>query len=77
MGQKHAFWIWPPIEAKYKFLRFLQLLYTSVKIRVRQIGRTVEWNRRGVLDTTLCDKICQWLAAGWWFSPEYFGFLRQ
>ena len=22
----------------------------------------------GVLDTTLCDKICQWLAAGWWFS---------
>ena len=55
MGQKHALWIWPPIEAKYKFLRFLQLLYTSVKIRVRQIGR----NRRGVLDTTLCDKVCQ------------------
>ena len=25
--------------------------------------------RRGVLDTTLCDKVCQWLAAGWWFSP--------
>ena len=24
--------------------------------------------RRGVLDTTLCDKICQWLAAGRWFS---------
>ena len=23
---------------------------------------------RGVLDTTLCDKVCQWLAAGW-FSP--------
>jgi hypothetical protein len=22
-----------------------------------------------VLDTTLCDKDCQWLAAGWWFSP--------
>ena len=20
--------------------------------------------------TTLCDKVCQWLAAGWWFSPE-------
>jgi hypothetical protein len=18
---------------------------------------------------TLCDKICQWLATGWWFSP--------
>ena len=24
---------------------------------------------RGVLDTTLCDKFCQWLAAGGWFSP--------
>ena len=24
--------------------------------------------RRGVLDTTLCDKDCQWLAAGGWFS---------
>ena len=24
---------------------------------------------RGVLDTTLCDKVWQWLAAGRWFSP--------
>jgi hypothetical protein len=24
---------------------------------------------RGVLDTTLCDKVCKWLAAGRWFSP--------
>jgi hypothetical protein len=24
---------------------------------------------RGVLDATLCDKVCQWLAAGRWFSP--------
>jgi hypothetical protein len=23
--------------------------------------------RRGVLDTTLCDKVCQWLTTGWWF----------
>jgi hypothetical protein len=23
---------------------------------------------RGVLDTTLCDKVCQWLAMGPWFS---------
>jgi hypothetical protein len=22
-----------------------------------------------VLNTTLCDKVCQWLATGWWFSP--------
>ena len=26
-------------------------------------------SRRGVLDTTLCDNVCQWLAAGRWFSP--------
>ena len=25
--------------------------------------------RRGVLNTTLCDKVCQWIAAGQWFSP--------
>ena len=24
---------------------------------------------RGVLDTTLYDKVCQWLTAGRWFSP--------
>jgi hypothetical protein len=30
-------------------------------------------HRRGVLDTTLCDKVCQWLATGRWFSP---GILR-
>ena len=26
-------------------------------------------NLQGVLDTILCDKVCQWLAKGWWFSP--------
>jgi len=26
--------------------------------------------RRGVLDTTLCDQVCQWLAKGRWFSPS-------
>ena len=25
--------------------------------------------RRGELDTTLCAKVCQWLAPGLWFSP--------
>jgi len=25
--------------------------------------------RRSVLDTTLCDKVCHWLASGRWFSP--------
>jgi hypothetical protein len=26
-------------------------------------------SRRCVLDATVCDEVCQWLAAGWWFSP--------
>jgi hypothetical protein len=26
-------------------------------------------NTLGVLDTTLCDKVCQWLATSLWFSP--------
>ena len=25
--------------------------------------------RWGVLNAKLCDKVCQWLATGWWFSP--------
>ena len=25
--------------------------------------------RQGLLDTTLCVKVCQWVAIGWWFSP--------
>jgi hypothetical protein len=32
--------------------------------------------RRGVLDTTLCGKVCQWLANGRWFSG-YSDFLHQ
>jgi len=31
----------------------------------------------GVLDTTLCDKVCQVLATGRWFSPRYISFLHQ
>ena len=27
--------------------------------------------RRGVLDTTLFDKVCQWLATGRWISPGH------
>ena len=26
--------------------------------------------RQGVLDTTLCDKVCKWLVADLWFSPD-------
>ena len=26
--------------------------------------------RRGVLGTALCNKVCKWLASGWWFSSS-------
>ena len=32
---------------------------------------------RGVLVTTLCDKVCQWLETGQWFFCGFFGFLHQ
>ena len=33
--------------------------------------------RQGVLDTTLCDKVCQWLATSRWFSSGTLVFLQQ
>ena len=50
--------------------------YTNTVSRKPNVGYTLlstlgfeshSW--RGVLDITLCDKVCQWLAAGGWFSP--------
>ena len=29
---------------------------------------------RGVLYAALCNKVCQWLLVGWWFSPGSLGF---
>jgi len=45
----------------------LQLPMQSVPIATNVVVRILL--RRGVLDITLCDKVCQWLAAGVWFSP--------
>jgi len=33
--------------------------------------------RRGVLDTTLCDKVCQWLSCRSVVFSGYYGFLHQ
>ena len=45
----------------------LQLPMLSVSITNNVWVRTSF--RRDVLDTILCDKVCQWLEAGRWFSP--------
>ena len=34
-----------------------------------QSGEFEPRSLRGVLDTTLCDIVCRWLATGRWFSP--------
>jgi hypothetical protein len=38
---------------------------SSLTLRVRIL---LKW---GLLNTTLCDKVCHWLAAGRWFSPVF------
>ena len=42
----------------------LQLPVKSVSIITKVVNSSAR-----VLDTTLCDKLCRWLATGWWFSP--------
>ena len=46
-------------------LRYIQYLIVSIV--------SCEFESRSwwdVLDTTLCDKVCQWLVKGRWFSPN-------
>jgi hypothetical protein len=54
-------WLWSYGSWIYNYL--CNQCLSSLKLWVR----TLSWP--GVLDTTLCDKVCQWLATGWWFSP--------
>ena len=49
----------------------LELRGTDVVVIVWQLDLRCELESRswrGVLDTTLCDKVAQWLVAGRWFS---------
>ena len=41
-------------------------LKANIVQRVLWVRISLRW---GVHDTTLCDKVCQWLTAGRWFSP--------
>jgi hypothetical protein len=34
---------------------------------INKIEKTKQYH---TVDTTLCDKVCQWLTAGRWFSPD-------
>jgi len=48
-------------------VRFTTTFTISVYHHSRCALESRPW--RGILDTTLCYKICQWLASEWWFSP--------
>ena len=41
--------------------------YVSVSITTNVVQVRIPLSP-GVLDTTLCDKVCQWFATGRWFS---------
>jgi hypothetical protein len=40
---------------------------SPLRLLVREPSDHHSW--RGVLDTTACGEVCQWLPADWWFSP--------
>jgi hypothetical protein len=44
----------------------MQSMHTNAYHNVRCESRP--W--QGLLDTTLCDEVCQWFAASRWFSPD-------
>ena len=46
----------------FLFFKYSGIYYISLTLWIR-----IPFSR-DVLDTTLCDKVCQWLAAGRWFS---------
>ena len=54
-------WSWSCRSWIYDYLcnQYLSPLTFWARIRLRRV----------VLDTTLCDKVCQWLAKGRWISP--------
>jgi hypothetical protein len=50
----------------YIFIQIVMVNNSTKRTITSQVGSS--W--RGVLDTTLCNKVCQWLATGRWFSPH-------
>ena len=54
---------WPWLYGSWIYNYLCDQCLSPLKLWVRPRS----W--RGVLDTTLCDKVCQWLVTGWWFSP--------
>jgi hypothetical protein len=54
-------WSWSYCSWIYNYLCNQCLSSLTLRVRIPL--------KRGVLDTTICDKVCHWLATGRWFSP--------
>jgi len=55
-------WSWSYSSWIYNYLCNRCLSQLTLRVRIPL--------RRGVLNTTLCDKVCQWLVTGRWFPPS-------
>jgi hypothetical protein len=66
---KYSLFCMPHVAWIYNYLCNQCLSHQSCKLEPRSW-----W---GVLDTALCDKVCQWLATNRWFLSGYSGFLHQ
>jgi hypothetical protein len=71
--------VWSSALFFFSFLIFASLLWKgSSWFRGHDlivVGYTTTYALRlwwGVLNTAVCDKVCEWLAGGgWWFSPSH------
>jgi hypothetical protein len=53
---------------KYRRKLYISVIYAISAYRHQSCEFELRsW--RAILDTTLCDKVCQWLSAGRWYSP--------
>jgi hypothetical protein len=55
--------LWPRSYGSWNYNSLCNQCLSPLTLRVRIPIR------RGVLDTTLCDKVCQWFVTRRWFSP--------
>jgi hypothetical protein len=64
-------------SGRHDIAEILRKVALTIKNQIKMISmqsvpittNAVSSLRRDVLDTTLCDKACQWLVVGRWFSP--------
>jgi hypothetical protein len=58
------------LQANYNWiLKLFFFIFIFYLVLLNDMISSVFRVRRCVLNTTLCDEICQWLAAGLWISP--------